>query len=188
MEDLTDEQFERLLQDLDTSPDLELLDSFYDPTLLPLSDGDICGLLSFPPLPAIEEEPSYVSVPALNPQNLEEDVPDDSTISSDTKTNEALETATAAKLLVEGQKVQLDEMRRDLDWNLSESKSHFIPEIELLTQILSRIFEEIQAYQHKSLNPWMTQVEGLLRNLAGRSEGTPTSPTEDELDFGTDRP
>lgn len=53
MEALANKQFQRFLQDVDTSPNLELLDSFYNPMLLPRSDGDLSGVLSFPPLLAI---------------------------------------------------------------------------------------------------------------------------------------
>lgn len=69
MEALTDEHFERRLQDVDTSHNLELLDSFYDPMLLPLSGGDLSGLLSFPPLPAIQEA-SPVSALAFTQETL----------------------------------------------------------------------------------------------------------------------
>lgn len=66
--------------------------------------------------------------------------------------------------------------------------SLFNPGDELLTETMLRIFEEIQKYQHESLNPWMAQVEGFLRNIRGRSDHSPTSATEDNFDFDLDRP
>jgi hypothetical protein len=113
MEDLTEEQFERLLQDVGTSPDLDLFNSLYDPNLLPLSDSDISGLLSLPPLPPIEEEPSSISVTAPHGHLLEDDVSENSNASSESEANDALEEATAAKRLVEAQWVKLDEMRKE---------------------------------------------------------------------------
>lgn len=54
MENITHEQFQHLLN-VDESLDLEPFQSFFDPALLPVSDGDF---LCFPPLPPIEEEES----------------------------------------------------------------------------------------------------------------------------------
>lgn len=62
IENLTEEQFQRLL-DVDQSLDLEPFDSYFDPTLFPVSDGDF---LCFPPLPSIEEEvPLTSDIPPL---------------------------------------------------------------------------------------------------------------------------
>jgi hypothetical protein len=113
MEELTDEQFELLLQDAGTSPDLDLFDSLYDPNLIPLSDSDISGLLALPPLPSIEEEPYSISATASNGRLLEEDVSDQSSLSSDSEASDALETAIAAKHVVEAHGVKLDEMRKE---------------------------------------------------------------------------
>lgn len=113
MEELTDEQFELLLQDVGTGPDLDLFDSLYDPNLIPLNDSDISALLALPPLPSIEEEPSSISAAASNGRLLEEDVLDQSSSSSEPEASDALKTAIAAKRLVEAQGVKLDEMRKE---------------------------------------------------------------------------
>lgn len=49
------EQFETFLGNLEEMPDLALFNSFCDPTLVPAIDAPET-FLSFPPLPAIEEE------------------------------------------------------------------------------------------------------------------------------------
>jgi hypothetical protein len=113
MEELTEEQFERLLQDVGTSPEFDLLDSLYDPSLIPLSDSDITGILALPPLPSIEEEAPSISEMALNGHLSGDDVSANSNASSECEANEALEKATAAKRLVEAQRVSLDEMRKE---------------------------------------------------------------------------
>jgi hypothetical protein len=63
MENITQEQFEHLLN-VDESLDLEPFQSFFDPALLPVCDGDF---LCFPPLPPIEEEesPLISDIPSL---------------------------------------------------------------------------------------------------------------------------
>lgn len=113
MEELTDEQFELLLQDMGTSADLDLFDSLYDPSQIPLSDTDISGLLALPPLPSIEEEPPSISATASNGGLLEEDVSDQSSLSAESEASDALETAIAAKRLVEAHGMKVDEMRKE---------------------------------------------------------------------------
>lgn len=113
MERLTGEEFELLLQDVGTSADLDLFDSLYDPNLIPLSDTDISDWLALPPLPSIEEEPFSISATASNGGPSEEDVADQSSLSAESEASDALETAIAAKRLVEAHGTKVDEMRKE---------------------------------------------------------------------------
>ncbi|KAF3391743.1 hypothetical protein F1880_007449 [Penicillium rolfsii] len=65
MQNITDEQFQRLLDGIEQSSGPGLFDTFFDPTLLP-ENGEDGSFLCFPPLPPIEEEvPPISDVPPL---------------------------------------------------------------------------------------------------------------------------
>lgn len=108
METFSDEQFQRLLEGINQTPDLEAFDPFCDPTLIPSNDGNLETFLCFPPLPPIEEEsvPSLSAVPTLA---------DDSSVSSITSTppegNEAIAIANWALNLAKAQQAEQDAMR-----------------------------------------------------------------------------
>lgn len=99
--EITDEQFQRLL-DMDQGIDLELSNTYFDPALFPVSDGDF---LCFPPLPPIEEEvPPRSDIPSLeydgSVHSIGTSVPEKST-------------RDGVLQLLEQQRQNLEEMRRE---------------------------------------------------------------------------
>jgi len=119
MEELTDEQFERLLEEVGGGADLGLLDPFYDPTLFPETYSDFSNLLSFPPLSSTEDQISPVQRETEGSLEPEERSCDSSIHPADAEAGraneaiEALKTANAAKLLAEEQKIRLDAMQKE---------------------------------------------------------------------------
>lgn len=121
----SDEQFERLLAGLDQNtdsepfenffgnledmPDIAAFSSFCDPTLVPMISDHPESLLSFPPLPPIEEEVSSPNTPPVQPSD--ESPSAHSIPTSAPEINEALETAHWAKFLVESQRSQQEAMK-----------------------------------------------------------------------------
>lgn len=122
MASFTDEQFERLLEGLSQSsdiepfetflgnleeiPDIAPFNSFCDPTLVPVNNNEGPeNLLSFPPLPPIKED---VSAPPSMSSGLSSA---HSIATSVLEINEALETAHWAKFLVESQRSQQEAMK-----------------------------------------------------------------------------
>ena len=107
MDTITDEQFQRLLDDIDQSSGPGLFGSFFDPALPPLSAYDDRIFSCFPPLPPIEEEvPPLSDIPALE---------DDNTVSSIAtsvpENDEALSMLPSVKHLLDQQKDQLEKLK-----------------------------------------------------------------------------
>lgn len=106
----SNESYETFLGNLDEIPDIAFFNSFCDPSLVPMIN-DPESLLSFPPLPLIEEE-EYTPPDALSPPSLSDNVSSaNSTPVSVPEINEALETAHWAKYLVESQRSQQEAMK-----------------------------------------------------------------------------
>ncbi|KAJ5195754.1 hypothetical protein N7449_006233 [Penicillium cf. viridicatum] len=182
MESFTDEQFERLLEGLSQSsdiepfetflgnleemPDIAPFNSFCDPTLIPMINNEGPeSLLSFPPLPPIEEEeaspPPGMSSGSSSAHSI---------ATSALEINEALETAHWAKYLVESQRSQQEAMKLELD-------------------ALRSTVEQIRKYQLEILNPWVEDVHNTLRGLGCLGDEPPASATDGEFDINIiDRP
>jgi hypothetical protein len=106
------EPFENYLGHLEDMPEIVDFGSFCDPTLVPMiSDPE--SLLSFPPLPPIEEEAISPNTPPVQPS--EESSPAHSIPTTvpeiNPEINDALETAHWAKHLVESQRSQVEAMK-----------------------------------------------------------------------------
>ncbi|OKP09512.1 hypothetical protein PENSUB_5134 [Penicillium subrubescens] len=153
MENITDEQFQRLLNDIEQSSGPGLFDTFFDPTLLP-GNGEDGSFLCFPPLPPIEEEevPPISDVPPL-----EEDGYASSIASSAPENDQAL-TMLWVERLLEQQRVQQEKLN-----------------LETL--------ETIRKYHIESLNPWIEHVTETLKNLGCMLEEPPASATDGEFDI-----
>ncbi|KAJ6051512.1 uncharacterized protein N7446_006145 [Penicillium canescens] len=178
MGSFSDEQFERLLAGLDQNtdsepfenflgnledmPDIAAFSSFCDPTLVPMMCDLPESLLSFPPLPPIEEEVSSPNTPPVQPSD--ESPSAHSIPTSAPEINEALETAHWAKFLVESQRSQLEAMKVELDK-------------------LKATFEQIRKYQVESLNPWVLEVHNALQALGYLKDEPPASATDGEFDI-----
>lgn len=107
MDTITDEQFQRLLDDIDQSSGPGLFDSLVDPTLLPFSACDDEIFSCFPPLPPIEEEvPSLSDIPAL-----EDDITVSSIATSVPENDEVLSMMPSVKQLLDQQKDQLEKLK-----------------------------------------------------------------------------
>ncbi|KAJ5184192.1 hypothetical protein N7492_001808 [Penicillium capsulatum] len=114
MEGFNDEQFQRLLDSFNEAPHVDPFDLFCDTTVTPQSDNNngLDGLLSFPPLPPISEEP----VPALSDVPPLDDSSGASIMTSEPERGEpvmteALEVAKQAQRLVEAHRAQQEAMK-----------------------------------------------------------------------------
>jgi hypothetical protein len=103
------EPFENFLGNLEDMPDIAAFSSFCDPTLVPMISEGPESLLSFPPLPPIEEEASSPNTPPVQSSN--ESPSPHSFPNSGPEIKEALETAHWAKFLVESQRSQQEAMK-----------------------------------------------------------------------------
>lgn len=121
MDSFSDEQFQRLLEglgqandiepfecflgNLEDVPDIPQFNSYCDPAVIPVTSDN---LLSFPPLPPIEEETTCSNmspIPTLTESSSTHSIP-----TSAPEINEALETAHWAKFLVESVRSQQQAM------------------------------------------------------------------------------
>ncbi|KAJ5178967.1 hypothetical protein N7492_002177 [Penicillium capsulatum] len=104
MERLTEEQFQCLLQNMDSQnfPTQAPFDSFFDPPLLPVSEGDF---LSFPPLPPIDEGEEALLSYGMPPLDAHESV--HSIASSVPEKGNSLELANLKQLQLERQIAQM---------------------------------------------------------------------------------
>lgn len=105
MDNITDEQFQRLLDSIEQSSGPGLFDTFFDSTLLP-GNGEDGSFLCFPPLPPIEEEvPPLSDVPPL-----EEDGYASSIATSAPENGQALAMTPWVERLLEQQRAQQEKL------------------------------------------------------------------------------
>lgn len=113
MEGFDQEQFQRLLESLNQAPTVEPFDLFCDTTLMPRGDDGLDELLSFPPLPSIEEEPvpALSDVPPLDYDSSAASIRTSEPEKKDPEITDALETARLAQRLVEVHRAQQEAMK-----------------------------------------------------------------------------